>query len=64
MRVSTVSIFFKGTEFYASKLDALTQSGFVYMSYSAATTDMGMHVSRYVASCRQNSFSIGNTNVS
>lgn len=33
------------------KLDALTQSGFVYTSYAAATTDMGMHVSGYVASC-------------
>lgn len=28
-----------------------SQSGFVYTSYAAATTDMGMHVSRYVASC-------------
>lgn len=33
------------------KLDALTQSGFVYTSSAAATTDMGMHVRRYGASC-------------
>lgn len=43
----------KGTELRDTlkKLDALTQSGFVYRSYAAATTDMGMHVSGYVASC-------------
>lgn len=53
LRLSTISNFLKSAELsgYTNKLDALTQSGFVYTSYAAAATDMGMHVSRYVASC-------------
>lgn len=40
---------FKRIECYTWKPDALAQSGFVYTSYAAATTDVGMHVSGYVA---------------
>lgn len=53
------------TECYIKKkLDALAQSGFVYTSYAAATVDMGMHVSGYVAGGWQNGYSIDNTNIS
>lgn len=38
-------------EGYTNKLDGLTQSGFVYTSNATATSYMGTHVSRYVASC-------------
>lgn len=53
MRMLIISFLKKalGVSDALEKLDALTQSGFVYTSYTAATADMELHVSGYVASC-------------